>query len=329
MDLPNIPYKLPILNRLFVDAHYLLGLESALQGFDLVHTAETYFHYTQQSLNAKKRGYVKKVIATVLENIPFNNEGIHGRKSFKERARIELDHIIALTQKTKDALIAEGADETKITVVSHFIDSKRFAPKADTQKRRFYQHKKDFVLLFTGRLETYKGVYDILDALVILRKDPMLKGYTWWMKFVGQGSEYTSMLNVERLLGLTDVVSHSTASYTHMPNVYERADIFLAPSSPTPTFEEQYCTALLEAQGAGLPIVTTRTGGIPENVASAAILVPPCNAGEIAYAIKQYMLHASLRREYGELARRRAMRVHDISVGSRKIADVYERVLAS
>src|SRR3990172_767068 len=46
MDLPDFPYKMPILNRLFTDAHYLLGLTERLQGFDLVHSAETYFYYT-------------------------------------------------------------------------------------------------------------------------------------------------------------------------------------------------------------------------------------------------------------------------------------------
>jgi hypothetical protein len=83
LDVPDFFGKLPILNRLFIDAHYLFGLENRLVGFDLVHTAETYFHYTQQCLNAKRRGYVRKVIATVLENIPFNNEGIWGRHGFK------------------------------------------------------------------------------------------------------------------------------------------------------------------------------------------------------------------------------------------------------
>src|SRR3990172_12886687 len=105
MDLPDFPYKMSVLNRLLTDAHYLVGLEEKLRGFDLVHTAETYFHYTQQCLNAKRKGYVKKVIATVLENIPFNNEGIWGRKAFKKRAREELDHVIALTHKTKEVLL--------------------------------------------------------------------------------------------------------------------------------------------------------------------------------------------------------------------------------
>src|SRR5581483_1784343 len=99
MDLPDFPYKMPILNRIFTDAHYLLGLEENLKGYDLVHTAETYFHYTQQAIEAKQKGQVKKVIATVLENIPFNNEGIWGRKEFKSNARENLDHMIALTER--------------------------------------------------------------------------------------------------------------------------------------------------------------------------------------------------------------------------------------
>lgn len=187
MDLPEIPYKMPILNRLYTDAQYLFGLEERLKGFDLVHTAETYFRYTQQCLDAKKRGYVKKVIATVLETIPFNNEGIWGRKEFKKRARTELDHIIALTQKTKDTLITEGADPDKITIIHHYVDTKRFAPSAQVQKRRFDPKKKHFTVLFSGRLETYKGVFDILEAAVRLLKDKELKNYSVQFLFAGEG----------------------------------------------------------------------------------------------------------------------------------------------
>jgi len=126
MDLPNFPYKMPILNRLFVDAQYLLGLEEKLRGFDIAHSAETYMHFTQQCLNAKKRGDVKKVVVTVSENIPFANEGIWGRKKFKKRALEEVDHFIAISQRAKEALILEGCPEEKITVIGHHVDTKKF-----------------------------------------------------------------------------------------------------------------------------------------------------------------------------------------------------------
>ena len=62
VDLPAFPYKMQILNRIFVDAQYLFGLGKHLEGFDIAHSAETYFHYTKQCLDAKKKGYVKKVL---------------------------------------------------------------------------------------------------------------------------------------------------------------------------------------------------------------------------------------------------------------------------
>jgi len=320
LDIPDFPYKMAVLNRLCVDAHYLWGLEEKLKGFDLVHTAEIYFHYTQQCLNAKKKGYVNKVIATVLENIPYNNEGILGRRAFKKRAREELDHIIALTQKTKEALLTEGADPKKITVIGHFIDTGRFKPseKKKTDK---------FTILFVGRLEEYKGVFDVLEAARILISDPELATYSLRLLFVGDGGEIREMRRMEQTLGMGRFVEHLVASYEKMPSVYQSGDIFVAPSKPTPTWEEQYNTALLEAQASGLPIVTTNTGGIPENVGDAAVIVEPGDIQAITRAIKRFILDAKLRLLYAHKARKRAETVHDARIGADKLARLYEQVL--
>lgn len=334
MDLPDVRYKLPVLNRLFTDAHYLWGLEDKLRGFDLVHTAETYFHYTQQSLDAKKNGYVKKVIATVLENIPFNNESIWGRKRYKERARNELDHIIALTEKTKKTLISEGTDPRKISVISHFVDTKRFRPSKEVISRRA-ANRKEFTILFTGRLEEYKGVIDVLSAVHSLTHDQDLKHVKVTVLFVGTGSQKNKMRGMEQALGIDAI--HLTANYDDMPAMYKRGDIFVAPSKPrivnvrgkpTATWEEQYCTALLEAQAAGLPIVTTNSGGIPENIGDAGIMVEPGNIADLAAALKSFIISPVKRETYGQKARMRAQSVHDIQIGARKLSEVYTRVLS-
>jgi glycosyltransferase involved in cell wall biosynthesis len=108
-----------------------------------------------------------------------------------------------------------------------------------------------------------------------------------------------------------------------MNALYNTADIFIAPSKPTPTYEEQYCTALLEAQASGLPIVTTRSGGIPENIGDAGILVEPGDVSAIAQALKSYILSLKKRSLYGLKARRRALTVHDARIGAKKLAAVY------
>lgn len=321
MDIPEFPYKMSILNRLFVDAQYLYGLEHKLQGFDLVHTAETYYRYTQQSLNAKKKGYVKKVIATVLENIPHNNEGIWGRKEFKRRSREELDHIIALTHESKKTLLQEGCSDQKITVVSHFIDTKRFIPTSNIK----HQQSK-LTILYCGRLEVYKGVLDILECAELLAHDPDITNKLEFV-FVGDGSQRHVMDRIEKQKGLQYMVKHVTASYDQMPHLYQHSDIYVAPSKSSNTWIEQYNTSLLEAQASGLPIVTTMSGGIPENVGNAALLVQPGNVMDLANAIKSFIVSPQKREKYGKKARARAVGVHDISIGSRKIADIWNMVL--
>ncbi len=333
MDLPDVPYKMPVLNRLFADAHYLLGLEGKLKGFDIVHSAETYYRYTQQALNAKKKGYVKKVIATVLENIPHNNEGIRGRKEFKARARQELDHIVALTHKTKDALIVEGADPKKISVISHFIDTKIFRPSDAAMRRRASDQKK-LTVLYSGRLETYKGVYDVLAAAQRIVADTKIKGYDIQFVFVGDGSEKIKMLSLEKGFHLEKHVLHKHVPYSEMPAVYDAADIFVAPSKSRRgqdgkiTWEEQYCTALLEAQAAGLPIVTTNSGGIPENVGDAAELVPPGDVSALTQQLMSFITSPSKRKQFAHKARIRAETVHDKMIGAKKLAQLYESLLA-
>lgn len=327
MDLPEFPFKMPILNRLFIDAHYLFGLETKLKGFDLVHSAETYYHYTQQALNAKKKGYVKKVIATVLENIPFNNEGIWGRKRFKERARRELDHIIALTNKTKDILIEEGTNPSKITVISHFIDTNRFRPTENQQAKIEDNQLRDINILFCGRLEEYKGVLDILSAAAILINDPNLANYRIKFTFVGDGTLRGYMINREKELGITQIITHLNLSYEEMPRIYQSAQIYLAPSKSTPTWEEQYNTSLMEAQASGLPIITTRSGGIPENVADAAVLIDPGDVAALAFKLRQLITSSQMRSIYALKARNRAVTVHDIHIGAHKLDALYRKVL--
>lgn len=321
MDIPGFPFRMSVLNRLFTDAHYLHGLEEKLRGFDLVHTAETYYHYTQQALNAKDKGYVRRVVTTVLENIPFNNEGIRGRTAFKQRALRESDHLIALTESTRQAMLLEGADPRKITVLSHFIDTGRFHPVAARTGNS------PLTILFAGRLESAKGVFELLFAVKLLRLDPELATVPFRLVFVGRGSQAVTLHRLADRLGLSNMTEYMDVPYERMPEVYRTADIYTAPSKPTLTWEEQYNTTLLEAQASGLPIVTTASGGIPENVGDAALLVPPADYRALSRELKRFLLDRTLRKEYGRRARKRAETVHDAGIGAKKLAELYTRLL--
>lgn len=323
VDLPEFPYKMPILNRLFIDAHYLFALDKYVKGFAIAHSAETYYHYTIQCLNAKKKGLVKAVVVSVFENIPFAGEGIRGRKSFKRRAIEEADHLIAVSGKTKNALIAEGCSEEKITIITQHINTQRFKPLPKKAK------KDSLTILFTGRLEIYKGIFDVIKAANLILNDSSLKKNKLRFLIIGEGSQKENILQLEEDLGIKKFFTHQSYSYETMPQVYQKADIYLAPSRTTKHWEEQFSTVLLEAKASGLPIISTSTGGIPENVGKAGILVREGDYPAIAKHLKRLILNPAERYSLGQKARKDALDRFTLQQGAKKVAQVYDKVLAS
>lgn len=320
VDLPYFPYKMPILNRLFIDANYLFGLENEINGFDIAHSAETYYHYTIQCLNAKKKGLVKKVIVSVFENIPFAGEGIWGRKSFKKRVFNEADHIIAVSNKTKKALLFEGCLENKISVVTQHIDTKLFHPPHT-------KHNKQITILFTGRLEIYKGVFDFVKAAKIILKNKPLSSRIKFM-MVGQGSQKSSLIYLENKLGIEQYFTHLSLPYNKMPQIYQKADIFIAPSKTTKHWQEQFSTVLLEAKASGLAIISTNTGGIPENVGMAGFLVNEGDYKKIAELALKLINSSKLKEKMGNSARADALKRFTLNSGASKIDAIYRKVLS-
>jgi len=323
MDVPAFPYKMQLLNRLYIDAHHLFGLENQLKGIDVVDTAETYFYFSKQAMLAKQRGFVKRVIVRVYENIPLNNEGIWGRKALKAYVRRYADHFIAISEKSKDALKKEGVISNKITVIGHGIDTKRFFPDKDHRRRLGRKNTDLMTILFVGRLEREKGVYDVIDAMrIVLQKTNIPQTN---LIFAGRGSEESRMKKIIKRYGLDTQTSFVTVPYPDMPDLYRQADIVVAPSKCTKTWKEQFNIALLEAQSMGLPIVTTRSGAIPENVGDAALFCVEGDSQSLSQQMIRFIQNPSLRVQYGRMARRRAIHVHDINIIAHKLDQVIAR----
>lgn len=318
MDLPDFPYKMQTLNRLFIDAHFLLGLGEKLRGFDIVHTSETYFHYTNQALNAKKKGYVNKVVINVLENIAFNNEGIWGRKNFKKRAINEADYFIAGSNKSKAALLAEGVPEHKISVVGLGINTKIFYP------RKIKNSSRNINILFAGRIEEYKGVFDTVKAFETVFKD--FPRYNLTLTIVGRGSKEKKLKELILRLGLDAKIIYKNASYEGMAEEYQNADIFLGPSKEDRYWQEQFGMVFAESLASGLPVITTDTGSIKETVGDAAIVVKPGSISEISAALKSLIKNPHKRLELGARGRERAQKVLSIDIVARKIDEIYQKL---
>ena len=307
-DMPLPFYKYPLLNRVFADAHYLLGLEKKIAGSDIVHVAETYYHYTHQALVAKRKGLVKKVVSTVWETIPNNNESLKGRRTFKQEARQQIDHFLAVTEKAKKALIVEGVGEEKITVVPLGVDLKKFNP---IKKQR----KGKVKILFVGRLVEEKGVGDLVAAFLKLRE----KKLSVELILLGDGPLKKDLVGIRG-------VKLKKSSYQSISRFYSQADIFCLPSQSTKTWEEQYGMVLLEAMASGLPIVTTRTGAIQEVCGDVALYSHQKSSDNLAKNLEKLLVDHKLRKKLSSLSLKRAKKKYDHYQAADRIETVYKNL---
>lgn len=303
-DLP-LPFKYQIFNRLFKDAHYLMGLEKKLKGFEIAHVAETYYHYTYQAIKTRQKGIIKKVISTVWEVIPFNNETLAGRKNLKQIALKEIDHFIAVTQIAKNVLLKEGVEANRITVIPMGVDIHRFKPSLK-------KHKNGNNLLFVGRLVKEKGVEDLLNAFVFLKKE--YKGLKLTM--IGSGPLKNKCLKAGAIL--------KSIPYSQIHKIYQNADIFILPSRGSTTWQEQFGMVAVEAMSCGLPVLVSDTPVMREVCQNAGIYFNQGDSLGLTQKLKQIISDAKLRKNLAVSARSLAFHQYDSRKIAAKITQVYE-----
>jgi len=170
-------------------------------------------------------------------------------------------------------------------------------------------------VLFVGRLHRQKGVLTLIRAAAQMRTSGAQ------IVVVGDGPEREAAMAAARRLGLAERV-HFTGFRPHreIPAILGHADVFAMPS-----VYEELGSVLLEAMQAGLPIVASRTGGIPEAVGPAAELVAPGDAGALAAQLDRLLTDEDAAARLSRLARARALR-YDWRRQADEVLSIYDTV---
>jgi colanic acid/amylovoran biosynthesis glycosyltransferase len=170
-----------------------------------------------------------------------------------------------------------------------------------------------------GRLVRMKGFDVLIQASKVLRD----RGFRCRVVIMGDGPERQSLERLRDHLDVSDTVTLSGyASPEAVKSAVLAASVFALPAvwDPVQGTQDGIPVALMEAMALGVPVVTTRTSGIPELVQDgvSGFLVAPRDEDALATAImRSCTLGMQGRRELASSARQMIVQNHNAS----KLAD--------
>ncbi len=303
---------------------YYFSLRKLLGGFDVLYSCDvTRSAFTLASLK-DELGF--RFVLSWWENIP--HRAVFDRKTeFQKRLVMEkVDLFLPFTETAKRTLLLEGVAEQRVKVLYPGVDLERFRP-GEKPRALMEAHGISgdaFIILYAGKLASWKGVHNLVYAAMILKK----RGLDNFVVLIaGRGAQRE---NMERLIGRTDLSAHfrflDFVSYDEIPDLYRLADIFVLPSYPTMGWQEQFGMVLVEAMGCGVPVISTKSGSIPEVVGDGGILVPAGDFFGLARAMESLMKDPGMRKALAQRGRERAERLFDNRRGAKALERVFENV---
>lgn len=150
-------------------------------------------------------------------------------------------------------------------------------------------------LLFLGRLERSKGIFDLVDAVAALRDTHPDVRLILAGDDVDDVAGYAAERGVAQAITFTGWVGPETKKA-----LLDSAGVFVLPSHA-----EGSPISLLEAMAAGLPSVATAVGGIPDVVADGinGMLVEPGDVATLVRVLRKLLADRMLRSRLGAAAR--------------------------
>jgi sugar transferase (PEP-CTERM/EpsH1 system associated) len=249
-----------------------------------------------------------------------------GVDSFRRRYAAErwlsrfTTHVVAVSRHVHDVMIDEiGISPRRVRLIYNGVDTTRFRPDPQGREvlRRSLQIPSDVVVIgIVARLAAIKNHEVLIRAYAKLRAAP---GKKTRLVIVGDGPERASLEELSRQLGIAADVSF-LGERRDTPGLLNAFDIYVLPS-----FSEGMNLTLLEAMGAGLPVVASRVGGNVEIVedGNTGYLFPSGNADALCEWLDRFVSEPARRAQMGQKGRERVLQQFDQRVMMQHYLSLY------
>jgi glycosyltransferase involved in cell wall biosynthesis len=229
--------------------------------------------------------------------------------------------ILAVGQVVADA--NEGNyGSRKVDVIPNGIPKPKFPTiqERDRLRREITGDGSGSVVITVGRFTRAKGYEDMIEAFHLLQQ----KASTSKLVMVGSGTTVDSIKNKIEDLDLAQSVI-LTGEREDVPSLLALSDLYASSSH-----REGLPLAVLEAMMAGLPVVATSVGDIPNVVTEeTGVVVPPHRPELLADALEDLLQNRAKREAMGQAGYHRAMNEYSVEAWMKKHLALYREVLGS
>jgi glycosyltransferase involved in cell wall biosynthesis len=140
-----------------------------------------------------------------------------------------------------------------------------------------------FAIGYAGRLVPEKGVADLLYAVARLPGD-------WELRVLGRGPEQRRLLSLARALHVAERVRfEGQVPSGEMPAHLARLHALVLPSRSRRNWTEQFGRILIEAMAAGVPVIGSDAGEIPNVIGDAGLVYPEGDVEALRERVERLM----------------------------------------
>lgn len=235
---------------------------------------------------------------------------IHAARAVVTCCRANLDYLleVAPSQQAKFSLIYHGVNLDDFRTES--------LPRAELSTACP-------LILSVGRLVEKKGFHDLLQALLLVKKN----GMNFRCEIYGDGPlrpQLTEWIEQHRMTA--EVILMGDRTQQELIPVYKNASLFvLTPVQMEDGDRDGIPNVLVEAMAVGLPVVTTLVSGIPELVDhdQNGLLYPSHDVEGISEGITELLRNAEKRRQLGSAASKKIQAQFDIGQAARQLRTLF------
>lgn len=238
-----------------------------------------------------QRGY-KNII------LHLHNDLLNSKTRYHDAIFNGLTGILTVSDYVKERVSTILPSE-KIQTVYNGIDLNSFSPKKITSvhRKEVGFSEDDFVMVYSGRINKEKGIAEIIDSMLHFKDNPQIKLLVLGSSFFeNANSEDTFVRSLKDKAKEIEsrIVFTGFVPYNDVPDYLRLADIAVLPSM----WEEPFGLTIVEAMAVGLPLITTRSGGIPEICEGVATILEKDNiVNNLSSAILDLYEHPQKRKQ--------------------------------